>query len=65
MFRRIRSSSGASKLMLEIASLPSMYTIPNFTLFYEPMCCTFVVLGDSSYVSCAAVAFWYDYHNVC
>jgi hypothetical protein len=40
MFRPIWPSSGASKLMLESAALPSMCTIPNFTPFHASMCCT-------------------------
>jgi hypothetical protein len=53
-FSPIWSSSGDSKLMLETAALPSMNTIQNCTHFHAPMCGTFVVLGDSSYVSCAS-----------
>jgi hypothetical protein len=40
MFRLIWSSSGASKLMLEIASLPSMNTIQKYALVHASMCGT-------------------------
>lgn len=55
MFRPIWSLSGASKLILETDPLPSMNIIKKFAPFYDSMCCTFVVLGDSSYVSYAVV----------
>jgi hypothetical protein len=55
MLRHIRSSSGASKLTLETTALLWLNTTPNFTPFYAPMCCTFVLLGDSSYLTCAAI----------
>jgi hypothetical protein len=42
--------------MLKTAAVLLMNVIPNFTLFYVPIyCCAFVMLDDSSYVSCAAV----------
>jgi hypothetical protein len=50
---RLMSSSGASKLTLKSAAPPSTNVIPNYILFYAPMCRSFVVLCDSSYVSCA------------
>jgi hypothetical protein len=47
--------SYASKLTFDTAALLWMNTTLNFTLFYVPMCCTFVALRDSSYVTCAAI----------
>jgi hypothetical protein len=44
------------KLLLKTAALPSLNTIPKYTLVYVHMCCcAFVVLGDSTYILCAAV----------
>jgi hypothetical protein len=43
------------KLLLKTAAVPLMNTSPKCTLVYAPICCTFVVLGDSSYVSSAAL----------
>lgn len=40
--------------MLETATLVSVNMIKNFTVFYAPMCCKFVLLGDSIYMSCAS-----------
>lgn len=42
-------------MILETDPLLSMNIIQNFAPCYESMCCTFVVLGDSSYVSYAVV----------
>jgi hypothetical protein len=46
---------GSLNFMLETAALSSMNIVPNFTHFYAPLCCALIVLGDSTYVSCAAV----------
>jgi hypothetical protein len=60
VFRLIWSSSGDSIFMLESDALPTMYTIPNLTLLYEPICCTFVVMDDSSCVSCIGPSGWWN-----
>jgi hypothetical protein len=44
------------KLLLQISVLQSMDTIPKYTFAYAPMrCCRFVLMGDSSCVSYAAI----------
>jgi hypothetical protein len=47
-------------LMLETATLLSTNTITNFTVFYALMCCKFVLLGDSIYMSCAEAHSTFD-----
>jgi hypothetical protein len=56
MFRLMSSSSGVSKIAVEIVAFPSVNKIPKSTrnLVYASLCYTFAVLGDSSYVSYAA-----------
>jgi hypothetical protein len=41
------------KLAVEIAAFPSVSSNHKYTFVYVPMCCGFVVMGDSCRVVCS------------
>jgi hypothetical protein len=64
MFRLIWSSIKCFEIAVEIAALQSISSNPKYTVIYVPMCCGFMVMGDSScrvecrYLSCVVTRLW-------